>query len=47
VSGTLPPEGLRITGAYLAWHFVACRDQRSIQDILAEAYEHRTERETA
>jgi hypothetical protein len=34
-----------LNGAYLAWHFVARRDQRSIEGILAEAYEPATEPE--
>ena len=36
-----------LNGAYLAWHFLARRDQRSIEGILAEAYEPATEPETA
>jgi hypothetical protein len=36
-----------LNGAYLLWHFVARRDQRSIAGILAEAYEPATETEPA
>ena len=28
-----------LNGAYLAWYFVAGRDQRAIEAILADAYE--------
>ena len=28
-----------LNGAYLAWHFVARRDQRRIEGILADAYD--------
>ncbi len=28
-----------VNGAYLAWHFIARRDQRAIEGILADAYE--------
>ena len=36
-----------LNGAYLAWHFLARRDQRIIEGILAEAYEPATEPESA
>ena len=36
-----------LNGAYLAWHFLARRDQRRIEAILAAAYEPATAPETA
>lgn len=36
-----------LNGAYLAWHFLARRDQRSIERILADAYEPAAEPERA
>jgi hypothetical protein len=35
-----------LNGAYLAWHFIARRDQRAIERILADAYEPSTAPET-